>query len=123
MRKRNPVPQDPSPDPGSLAAAAVNSLIVLLFDLLPAEVLGIAVAIFGGICGGLGGVVGPLILGRSYDHTGSFFWGFSSLAVGATAGALVLIPVVFHERRVKREKVEKVALVQIFDKREALTLR
>ena len=106
-----------------LNAATVNSLIVLLFDLLPAEVLGIAVAIFGGICGGLGGVVGPLILGRSYDYTGSFFWGFSSLGVGATAGALVLIPIVFHERRVKKEKVERVALVQVFDKREALTLR
>src|SRR5215510_4847940 len=30
MRKRNPVPQDPSPDPVSLAAAAVNSLIQTL---------------------------------------------------------------------------------------------
>ena len=97
-----------------LNAATVNSLIVLLFDLFPAEVLGVAVAVFGGICGGLGGVVGPLILGYSYDHTGSFFWGFSSLAIGATVGSLILIPIVFHERRVKEEKIEKATLVRGF---------
>jgi sugar phosphate permease len=93
-----------------LNAATVNSLIVLLFDLFPAEVLGVAVAVFAGICGGLGGVIGPLVLGYSYDHTGAFFWGFSSLAIGATVGSLILIPIVFYERRVKREKVEKATL-------------
>lgn len=97
-----------------LNAATVNSLIVLLFDLFPAEVLGVAVAVFGGICGGLGGVVGPLILGYSYDHTGSFFWGFSSLAIGVTIGSLILIPIVFYERRVKREKVKKATLARGF---------
>ena len=97
-----------------LNAATVNNLIVLLFDLFPAEVLGVAVALLGGICGGLGGVVGPLMLGYSYDHTGAFFWGFSCLALGATLGSLILIPVVSYERRVKREKVEKAALAQGF---------
>jgi sugar phosphate permease len=97
-----------------LNAAMVNSLIVLLFDLFPAEVLGVAVAVFAGICGGLGGVVGPLILGYSYDHSGSFFWGFSSLAIGVTLGSLILTPIVFHERRVKREKVEKATLARGF---------
>ncbi len=97
-----------------LNAATVNNLIVLLFDLFPAEVLGVAVAIFAGICGGLGGVIGPLILGYAYDHTGSFFWGFSSMALGATLGSLILIPVVLYERRVKREKVEKATLAQGF---------
>jgi sugar phosphate permease len=92
------------------SAAAVNSLIVLLFDLFPAEVLGIAVAIFGGVFGGLGGVVGPLILGYSYDNTGSFVWGFYGLSVGAMVGAGVLLPVVLYERRVKRTKAEKLAM-------------
>jgi len=97
-----------------LNAATVNNLIVLLFDLFPAEVLGVAVAVLGGICGGLGGVVGPLLLGYAYDHTGSFFWGFSGLAMGAMAGSLILIPIVFYERRVKREKVEKATLARNF---------
>jgi MFS family permease len=97
-----------------LNAATVNNLIVLLFDLFPAEVLGVAVAMFAGICGGLGGVIGPLILGYAYDHTGSFFWGFSSLAIGATVGSLILLPVIFYEGRVKREKAEKATLVQGF---------
>jgi sugar phosphate permease len=92
------------------SAAAVNSLIVLLFDLFPAEVLGIAVAIFGGVFGGLGGVVGPLILGYSYDYTGSFLWGFYGLSIGALVGAGVLVPVVFYERRVKRTKAEKLTM-------------
>ena len=90
-----------------LNAATVNNLIVLLFDLFPAEVLGVAVAVLGGICGGLGGVVGPLMLGYSYDHTGAFFWGFSCLALGATLGSLILIPVsVLRETREERESRE-----------------
>jgi MFS family permease len=97
-----------------LNAATVNNLIVLLFDLFPAEVLGVAVAVFAGICGGLGGVIGPLVLGYSYDHAGSFFWGFSSLAIGATVGSLILIPIMSYERRVKREKIEKATLAQNF---------
>ena len=88
-------------------AAAVNSAIILLFDLLPAEVLGVAVAIFAGVCGGLGGIVGPLIMGYSYDHTGTFWWGFASLAAGALITTLILIPIVMYEKRVKREKREK----------------
>jgi MFS family permease len=90
-------------------AAAVNSLIVLLFDLLPAEVLGVAVAIFSGVCGGLGGIVGPLIMGYSYDHTGTFWWGFASLAAGAIIATFILVPIVVYEKRVKREKREKAA--------------
>jgi sugar phosphate permease len=93
-----------------LNAAAVNTLVILLFDLLPAEVLGIAVGIFGGLFGGFGGVVGPLILGYSYDYTGSFFWGFSGLGSGVVVGSLVLVPILFYERRVKKEKLEKAAL-------------
>jgi sugar phosphate permease len=90
-------------------AAAVNSMIVLLFDLLPAEVLGVAVAIFSGVCGGLGGIVGPLIMGYSYDHTGTFWWGFAGLAAGAVIATLILVPIVIYEKRVKREKREKAA--------------
>jgi sugar phosphate permease len=93
-----------------LNAAAVNTLIVLLFDILPDEVLGMAVGIFAGIFGGLGGVIGPLVMGYSFDATGSFQAGFVALAAGILLGASLLTPVFFYERRVKREKREKAAL-------------
>ncbi|MGE0680892.1 MAG: MFS transporter [Candidatus Binatia bacterium] len=105
-----------------LNAAATNSLIVLLFDLFPAEVLGITVAIFAGVCGGSGGIVGPIILGHFYDQTGSFFWGFCTLAVGAAVSALVLVPIAIHEYRVKKEKAEKAALARSFNASEAVAL-
>lgn len=105
-----------------LNAAATNSLIVLLFDLFPAEVLGITVAIFAGVCGGAGGIVGPIALGRSYDLTGSFFWGFCSLAGAALVAALVLIPVALYERRVKKEKREKADLARLLALNEPVAL-
>jgi len=95
-----------------LNAAATNSLIVVLFDLFPAEVLGITIALFAGVCGGAGGIVGPIVLGHFYDQTGSFFWGFCTLAAGAALGALVLIPIVAYEHRVKRQKAENAVLAQ-----------
>jgi len=90
-----------------LNAAAFNTLAVLLFDLFPAEVVGVAAGVCIGLFGGLGGVTGPLILGYSYDHTQSFFWGFCAIGLGATVASLVLIPVWYHEQKVKREKAEK----------------
>ena len=93
-----------------LNAAAVNTLIVVFFDILPDEVLGMAVAIFAGIFGGLGGVIGPLVMGYSFDATGSFLAGFSALAAGILLGAGILTPVFFHERRVKKEKQRKASL-------------
>lgn len=105
-----------------LNAAATNSLIVLLFDLFPAEVLGITVAIFAGVCGGAGGIVGPIVLGHFYDQNGSFFWGFCILAVGAAVSALVLVPIAVHEYRVKKEKAEKAALARSFNAPEAVAL-
>jgi len=90
-----------------LNAAAFNALIVLIFDLFPAEVVGVAAGLCVGLFGGLGGVMGPLILGYSYDHTHSFFWGFSSIGLGATTISLMLIPVWQYEQQIKREKAEK----------------
>jgi MFS family permease len=103
-----------------LNAAATNSLIVLLFDLFPAEVLGVTVAIFAGVCGGSGGIVGPILLGRFYDQTGSFFWGFCCLAGGSVVGALILIPIVLYEYRVKREKRARAVLAQTLGERGAM---
>lgn len=93
-----------------LNSASLNGIIVLLFDLIPAEVFGTSVGIVGGLCGGLSGVVGPLMLGYLYDLTGSFFWGFVALGIGTLIGAIALIPVVGYEKKVKREKAAKQAL-------------
>lgn len=90
-----------------LNSASLNGIVVLLFDIIPAEVFGTSIGIIGGLCGGLAGVIGPLLLGYIYDLTGSFFWGFVVLGLGATLGALALIPVIGYEKRVKREKAIK----------------
>jgi ACS family glucarate transporter-like MFS transporter len=87
-----------------LNSAAVNGFVVLVFDLIPAQVFGTAIGIVGGLCGGLGGVLGPLLLGYLYDKTGTFFWGFVSLGIGAVIGGLVLIPVIGYEQRRKQDQ-------------------
>ena len=94
-----------------LNSASLNGVVVLVFDIIPAEVFGAAIGIIGGLCGGLGGVLGPLLLGYLYDQTGSFFWGFVALGLGATVGALALIPVIGYEKQVKREKAAQQAIV------------
>ena len=96
-----------------LNSASLNGIIVLLFDIIPAEVFGTSVGIVGGLCGGLSGVIGPLLLGYLYDLTGSFFWGFVVLGAGATLGALALIPVIGYEKQIKREKAEKRETVSV----------
>jgi sugar phosphate permease len=90
-----------------LNSASLNGVVVLVFDTIPAEVFGTSIGIIGGLCGGIGGVLGPLLLGYLYDQTGTFFWGFVALGLGATLGALALIPVIGDERRMKQEKVNK----------------
>jgi len=91
-----------------LNAAAVSMFIVLLFDLLPPEVIGVALAVNSGVFGGAGGIVGPVIMGWSYDLTGSFAMGFYALAGGLMIAAVLLSFVFVYERRVKWEKALKV---------------
>jgi len=87
-----------------LNASAVTVLVVLLFDLLPAEVIGVAVALNSGLFGGTGGIVGPLVMGWSYDLTGSFAMGFMAMAAGLVVAAVLVSFVFKHERRVSGEK-------------------
>ncbi len=94
-------------------AAAVSIFVVLLFDLLPAEVIGVALAIMVGIFGGFGGIVGPLIMGYSYDLTGSFLMGFASMAAGILIAVFLLVLVYLYERRIKQEKRSKVAAAHL----------
>ena len=94
-----------------LNSAAVNGFVVLVFDLIPSRVFGTAIGIIGGLCGGLAGVLGPLLLGYLYDKTGTFFWGFITLGIGAVIGGLVLIPVLDYERQSKQDKAVDQSLV------------
>ena len=87
-----------------LNASAVTVLVVLLFDLLPAEVIGVAVALNSGLFGGTGGIVGPLVMGWSYDLTGSFAMGFMAMAAGLVVAAVLVSFVFKHERRASGEK-------------------
>jgi sugar phosphate permease len=87
-----------------LNSAMVNGYVVLVFDLIPARVFGTAIGIVGGLCSGLAGVLGPLLLGYLYDHSGTFFWGFVALGIGAVIGGLVLFPVLSHELPRKEDK-------------------
>ncbi|MBK8959739.1 MAG: MFS transporter [Proteobacteria bacterium] len=87
-----------------LNSAALNGIMVLLFDLLPASLFGTGVGMVGGLAGGLSGIVGPLLMGYLYDLTGSFFGGFVTLAAGTLLGAAALWPVANYEKRVRGDK-------------------
>lgn len=85
-------------------AAAVSKFLVLTFDLYPAEVIGVALAAEMGLFAGLGGILGPLIIGYAYDMTGSFFAGFATMAAGLFVAAASMILIFFYERKLKIEK-------------------
>lgn len=93
-----------------LNSAALNGIMVLLFDLVPAEIFGTGVGMVGGLAGGLSGIIGPLLMGYLYDLTGSFFGGFVTLAGGTLLGAAALWPVVVYEKRVRRDKARAEAV-------------
>jgi sugar phosphate permease len=90
-------------------AAAVSLFVVLLFDLFPPEVAGVALATALGVCGGLGAAAGPVILGYAYDVTRSFAWGFIVMAIGMAVSMTLLAFVFFYERRIRRDKLAKAA--------------
>lgn len=92
-------------------AAAVSLFVVLLFDLFPPETAGVALATALGVCGGLGAAAGPVILGYAYDVTHSFAWGFVVMAIGMVVSLTLLAFVFFYERRIRRDKLSKVAAV------------
>ena len=85
-------------------SAAISIFVVLLFDLFPPEIIGVALALALGTAGGLGGVAGPLTMGFAYDLTHSFSWGFIVMAGGMLVSIALLSLVFPYERRVKREK-------------------
>ena len=85
-------------------AAAVSLFVVLLFDLFPPEIAGVALATALGVCGGLGAAAGPVILGYAYDVTHSFAWGFVVMAIGMAVSLTLLAFVLPYERRIRREK-------------------
>jgi MFS family permease len=90
-------------------SAAISIFVVLLFDLFPAEITGAALAISLGVCGGLGGAAGPLIMGYAYDLTHSFSWGFGFMGLGMLVSLLLLAFVFPYERAIRRRKRQQTA--------------
>jgi MFS transporter, ACS family, aldohexuronate transporter len=84
--------------------AAIGPFMVLIFDLMPAQVVGVAIAVQVGIFGSLGGLVGPLAMGYSFDLTGSFAGGFAGMAGGLVVAIGLLCLVLRHEFAMAREK-------------------
>lgn len=87
-------------------SAAISIFVVLLFELFPAEITGAALAISLGVCGGLGGAAGPLVMGYAYDLTHSFGWGFGVMALGMLLSLALLGAVFPYERRIRRQKTQ-----------------
>lgn len=85
-------------------SAAIGIFVVLLFDLYPPEITGVALAVALGLCGGLGGAAGPLTMGIAYDLTGSFSAGFLVMAAGMLVSIALLAWVFPYERKIKRQK-------------------
>ena len=92
-------------------SAALSIFVVLLFDLFPAEITGAALAISLGVCGGLGGATGPLIMGYAYDLTHSFSWGFAFMGLGMLLSLLLLALVFPYERAIRRQKRQQTAVL------------
>ena len=90
-------------------AAAVSKFLVLTFDLYPAEIIGVALAVEMGLFAGSGGIIGPILIGYTYDLTGSFFTGFASMAAGMMIAAIMMAAIYFHERKLKIQKMLKLA--------------
>jgi sugar phosphate permease len=90
--------------------AAIGPFMVLIFDLMPAQVVGVAIAVQVGIFGSLGGLVGPLAMGYSFDLTGSFASGFAGMAGGLVVAIGLLLLVLRHEREVAAQKSARARL-------------
>jgi sugar phosphate permease len=78
--------------------AAVGPFIVLVFDLMPAPTVGVAIAVLSGVFASAGGMIGPLAMGYSFDLTGSFAGGFAAMAAGLLVSIAMLAVVAKHER-------------------------
>jgi sugar phosphate permease len=88
----------------SCNGAAIGPFMVLIFDLMPAQVVGVAIAVLVGLFGSFGGLVGPLVMGYSFDRTGSFAGGFGAMAAGLLISIGLLVFVMKHEFAASRLK-------------------
>ena len=79
--------------------AGTGQFWVLTMDLLPLKMTGLSSGILTGV-GYLGGMATPVIMGRIYDVTHSFYWGFGSVAIVCFMGAIIAVPLLLEERRI-----------------------
>ncbi|MBI1986986.1 MAG: MFS transporter [Nitrospinae bacterium] len=92
------------------AIGALNSLVTLIYDLFPLESFGTRVGLLGGLGGGLSGVISPLLIGFLLDVTGSFFWGFTVIALFTLAGGVNFLLLSAREKNIRQEREARAAL-------------
>lgn len=90
-------------------AGGMSQFWTLTLDLFSTKFTGISSGIMSGV-GSLGGMFTPYLMGRLYDTTHSFYWGFGSVAIIAFIGAIISIPLFRYEQKIKRAKIDKEAI-------------
>jgi sugar phosphate permease len=85
-------------------AGAMGQFWALTIDLFSVKLAGISSGIMSFI-GYFGALVTPVLIGRIYDLTNSFYWGFGSATSVNFIGVIILIPLMRYEHRVHKAKV------------------
>ncbi|MGV8057002.1 MAG: MFS transporter [Smithellaceae bacterium] len=87
-------------------AAALAMYYPFTMDSYPQKLMATAIG-FITFIGGIGALFAPVILGKVYDMTKSFYWGFGALAIILFIGALIAVPLFFQERRLHSGQFKK----------------
>jgi MFS family permease len=91
-----------------LGAGATGLFWTLPMELYPRDKVGTTSG-FMLTCGTISGIIAPVMIGYFVKTTGSFFWGFSVVAIVVFAGAFMAIALFRLERRVKAERLLRAA--------------
>ena len=90
-------------------SVSLSTLIVLAYEFFPTESFAACWGLIGGT-GGISGLIAPLVIGFVYDLTGSFFWGFTTFAIGGLLAGGLFIPLALHEKKIKAQKAQALSM-------------
>jgi sugar phosphate permease len=85
------------------SAGSMGQYWALTMDLFPAKLAGTTAGIMSGI-GLIAASFAPVAMGRIYDVTHSFYWGFGSVALLTFSGAIICMPLLAYEKKLHRDK-------------------
>ncbi|MGV8056693.1 MAG: MFS transporter [Smithellaceae bacterium] len=83
-------------------SGALGQIYPFFMDIFPTKVVSQSVGI-GNAVGAVLGFFAPIIMGRIFDVTKSFYWGFGLLAIVVFLGAIFSIPLLVKELRMHKE--------------------